>query len=76
LSLKLFRDEVLESRAKRAFGDVLLVYPVSNYVLTCMALALLEALGLLLFLGQYSRHESVPGVHLAQGGQRLATRSE
>lgn len=62
MSLKLFRDEVVESRAKRAYGDVLIIYPVSNYVLTGLALALLTGLLIFFTLGHYTRHESVLGV--------------
>jgi membrane fusion protein len=58
----LFRSEVLDSDGKRAFGDVLLVYPVSNYVMLALALALAAILGVFAFVGQYTRHASVSGV--------------
>lgn len=58
----LFRTEVLDSDGKRAFGDVLLVYPVSNYVILGIALMLAAILAIFGSLGQYTRHASVPGV--------------
>jgi membrane fusion protein len=58
----LFRAEVLDSDAKRAFGDVLLVYPVSNYVIVSLALALLATLCIFAGVGEYTRHTSVAGV--------------
>lgn len=61
-SPSLFRTEVLDSDGKRAFGDVLLVYPVSNYVMLALALALAATLGIFAFVGQYTRHASVAGV--------------
>lgn len=61
-SHSLFRTEVLDSDAKRAFGDVLLVYPVSNYVMLVLALGIVTALCLFAVVGKYTRHASVAGV--------------
>lgn len=58
----LFREEVLDSDGKRAFGDVLLVYPVANYLFVLMALAILTTLCIFGGVGQYTRHASVSGV--------------
>lgn len=58
----LFRAEVLDSDSARAFGDVVLVYPVSNYVMLALALALLALFGGFAFIGEYTRHASVSGV--------------
>jgi membrane fusion protein len=58
----LFRKEVLDSDGERAFGDVLLVYPVSNYVMLALSVALVAALGIFAVVGTYTRHASVSGV--------------
>ncbi|WLI90246.1 HlyD family efflux transporter periplasmic adaptor subunit [Massilia sp. R2A-15] len=57
-----FRAEVLDSDGKRAFGDVLLVYPVSNYFIVALATALLTALCSFAYVGKYTRHASISGV--------------
>lgn len=58
----LFRTEVLDLDCKRAFGDVLLVYPESNYVMVGLALAMLTTLCAFAGVGLYTRHASVSGV--------------
>lgn len=58
----LFRTEVLDCDAKRAFGDVLLVYPVSNYIIVFLTLALVITVGVFAGVGKYTRHASVAGV--------------
>lgn len=59
---RLFRKEVLDSNVKHASGDVLLVYPVSNYFLLALAMGLLVALTVFAAVGKYTRHASVSGV--------------
>lgn len=58
----LFRPEVLASDSKRAFGSVVLVYPVTNWFLLALALGLLAVLASFAVFGQYTRHASVAGV--------------
>ncbi len=58
----LFRSEVLDSDSKRALGDVVLVYPISNYAMVLLALGLLSVLVLFAVLGHYTRHVTVSGV--------------
>ncbi|HEU4775399.1 MAG TPA: HlyD family efflux transporter periplasmic adaptor subunit [Telluria sp.] len=61
-SQDLFRCEVLDADCKRALGDVLLVYPISNYFFVAMCLALLASMCTFAFVGKYTRHASVSGV--------------
>ncbi|MES2298082.1 MAG: HlyD family efflux transporter periplasmic adaptor subunit [Pseudomonadota bacterium] len=58
----LFRAEVLDTDGKNAAGDVVLVYPVSNYFLLGFALCMLAVLLAFGAFGTYTRHASVAGV--------------
>jgi len=68
MSSDLFRPEVLESHSKRAYGDVVLVHPVSHYALALLGLAMLAIVVAILIFGHYTRHATVPGVLEPVGG--------
>jgi membrane fusion protein len=59
--LPLFREEVLNSRTAQWMGRITLSQPVSSWVLTGLASLFAIAVLTLLFIGTYTRHESVQG---------------
>jgi membrane fusion protein len=52
----------MNAAARQDHGNVVLVYPVSNYFLLAGAFVLLAALGMFVSIGHYTRHVSVAGV--------------
>lgn len=62
MSDQFFREEVLHLHRERALGHVVLIHPVSHYVLTALALSILTMLALFLALGDYTRSANVVGV--------------
>lgn len=57
----LFRQEAIEYRKERLFGEVLLLQPVSFTIITCVLLLIVLIAGSFLFLGTYARKERVRG---------------
>lgn len=68
LESDLFREEVLDSHSRQAYGEVILAHPVSHFVLAALALGLLFLAGLFLAFGQYTKRATVPGVLEPVGG--------
>jgi membrane fusion protein len=68
MSFKLFRDEVINAHHKRAYGDILIVYPVANYALAFIAIFVIAIIVAFFFLCHYTRRESVFGVLEPIGG--------
>ena len=58
----LFREEVLESHKKNAYGTVVLTYPITNWVLVACALGLITLLISFAVFTKYTRHEKISGV--------------
>ncbi|WP_432380942.1 HlyD family secretion protein [Duganella sp. P38] len=58
---ELFRKEVFQSE-KYEHGDVVLVYPISNYMMMVGAFILLLAIVAFISVGEYTRHVSISGV--------------
>lgn len=58
---KLFRDEVIENKRERLWGEVVLAQPLSAKVLTPLLLVIVIALLAYLFTGTYTRKETVIG---------------
>jgi membrane fusion protein len=57
-----FRTQVLHASTRNEHGDVVLTYPVSNYLLLLGGLAALAIACCFLALGKYTRHVSISGV--------------
>jgi membrane fusion protein len=67
-TLFLFRQEAIDHRRQRLYGEVVISQPVRHAVLTT-ALALITVVGLAyLILGTYARTETVPGYLAPVGG--------
>ncbi len=66
--LPLFRDEVLAARAENWMGRITLAQPVSSWSLTLLTIAFASALVAFLFVGTYTRHESVQGELIPSAG--------
>lgn len=66
--LPLFRPEVLHARASRWMGRITLPQPVSSWVLTALAFLFAALVVILLFVGTYTRHESVQGQLIPSAG--------
>ncbi len=68
MSSDLFREEVLDAHSKNAYGEIVLVHPISHYVLAGIAATLLLVTGLFLAFGHYTKRATVPGVLEPIGG--------
>jgi membrane fusion protein len=66
-NLPLFREEVLQARAQW-MGTITLSQPVSSWLLTGLASLFAVAVVSLLFIGTYTRHESVQGQLVPSAG--------
>lgn len=67
-ALPLFRAEALDARRPRAYGRTLLVRPVSFTLLTAAAVAVGAAIVCFLIFGSYTRHTTLVGRLVPQGG--------
>ncbi|MDZ7769118.1 MAG: HlyD family efflux transporter periplasmic adaptor subunit [Woeseiaceae bacterium] len=61
MSQPLFRDEAVRSRTDRVFGRPGLAAPVSHRVLSALSAGVAILVAGVLFLGQYTRKDTVPG---------------
>ncbi len=68
MSSDLFREEVLHAHSKHAYGEVMLIHPISHFVLAGLGVALLFIIGLFVTFGHYTKHATVPGVLEPVGG--------
>lgn len=64
----LFRQEVLKARQGSWLGDIAIASPLARWVLLTLAAALGASVVLFLFLGHYTRRESVVGQLVPSGG--------
>ena len=62
MSTELFRPEVLESHSKHAYGDVVLLHPISHFLLAGLGFLMFSGLVLVLMFGHYTRHTKISGV--------------
>ena len=68
MSTPLFRKEALENHQSRWLGEVVLIRPLALSVLAALAALFGGLLLLFAFLGEYTRHSTVPGLLLPEGG--------
>lgn len=64
----LFRQEVMEARRGEWLGSIIVVAPLSRWVLTLLAVALAAAILLFLVFGHYTRRETVAGQLVPSAG--------
>ncbi len=57
----LFREEALENQRERLWGDVILIQPLSFYLITAAVVIIVALIGLFLVYGTYARRENVSG---------------
>jgi membrane fusion protein len=58
---KLFRQEALDSKKQRLWGEVVLIQPLSFYILTGAVSLVVLVIGVFLVYGTYARRENVSG---------------
>ena len=68
VDLPLFREEVLQARIPRWMGRITLPQPVSSLFLSTLAFLFAVAALTFLFVGTYTRHESVQGQLIPSAG--------
>jgi membrane fusion protein len=68
VALPLFREEVLQAGTSRWMGTITLSQPASSWLLAVLAFLFAIALLTLLFIGTYTRHESVQGQLIPSSG--------
>jgi len=68
VSRGLFRQEVVDARRSDWLGSIMVVTPLSRWLLTALSLALAASILLFLILGQYTRRESVAGQLIPSAG--------
>ncbi|WEN14745.1 HlyD family efflux transporter periplasmic adaptor subunit [Rhodanobacter sp. AS-Z3] len=68
MSQGLFRQEVIDAKRGEWLGSIIVVAPLSRWLLTALALALAATILLLLFLGHYTRRETVTGQLVPDAG--------
>lgn len=61
MSQGLFRQEVIDAKRGEWLGSIIVAAPLSRWLLTTLALVLATTLLLFLFLGHYTRRETVTG---------------
>lgn len=66
--LPLFRAEMLEARVSQWMGTITLAQPVSSWWLTIIAFSFALMVLVLLFVGTYTRHETVQGQLIPSSG--------
>jgi membrane fusion protein len=57
----LFRREVIEQRRDRLYGEVLIIQPISFYIITAVVVVVTIFVSILLTHGTYARRETVQG---------------
>ncbi len=65
---KLFRQEVLDNKQHRLWGEVVLIQPLSFYILTGAVVLVVLVIGAFLVYGTYARRENVSGYLLPDKG--------
>jgi membrane fusion protein len=68
VGLPLFRAEVLEAKMPQWMGRITLAQPVSSWLLTSVAFSFALMVLVLLFVGTYTRHETVQGQLIPSSG--------
>lgn len=68
VDLPLFREEALRARTSQWMGSITLSQPVSSWLLSALAFFLAVAVLIFLFIGTYTRHESVQGQLIPSAG--------
>lgn len=68
LSQGLFRQEVIDARRGEWLGSIIVAAPLSRWLLTTLAMTLATAILLFLFLGHYTRRETVVGQLVPSAG--------
>lgn len=68
MSQGLFRQEVIDAKRGDWLGSIILAAPLSRWLLTAMAMFVAIALLLFLFLGHYTRRETVSGQLVPEAG--------
>lgn len=66
--MKLFRQEAIESKRRRLWGEVRLAQPPSLMIWTAVLIVICGAVFAILALGRYTRSETVPGFLYAETG--------
>ena len=61
MSKNLFRQQALDFQKNRLWGDVLLIQPLSHYLFSFFAIAIIALLGYYVATGEYSRKAKVRG---------------
>jgi membrane fusion protein len=64
----LFRQEVVDARREEWLGSIIVAVPLSRWLLTALALTFAAAILLFLFLGHYTRRETVLGQLVPSAG--------
>lgn len=65
---ELFRQEAIDNKRERLWGEVILIQPFSFYVITAVITVIVIAVALMLFYGTYARRENVSGYLLPDKG--------
>ena len=68
LSQGLFRQEVIDAKRGEWLGSIIVAAPLSRWLLTSLALAVAAIILLFLFLGHYTRRETVTGQLVPSAG--------
>ena len=68
LSQGLFRQEVIDARRGEWLGSIIVAAPLSRWLLTALASVLATTILLFLFLGHYTRRETVTGQLVPNAG--------
>ncbi|MHB1056827.1 MAG: HlyD family secretion protein [Rhodanobacter sp.] len=68
MSQGLFRQEVIDAKRGEWLGSIIVAAPLSRWLLTALALTLAAAILLFLFLGHYTRRETVTGQLVPSAG--------
>lgn len=68
MSQGLFRQEVIDAKRGEWLGSIIVAAPLSRWLLTMLALALAAAILLFLFVGHYTRRETVLGQLVPSAG--------
>jgi membrane fusion protein len=69
----LFRNEVMEAKHRQWLGGIMIASPPSRWSYTALAAALASSLIALMFLGKYTRHETVLGQLVPTSGLAILT---
>jgi membrane fusion protein len=64
----LFRQEVIDAKRGEWLGSIIVAAPMSRWLLTSLSLAVAAAILLFLFLGHYTRRETVAGQLVPSAG--------